>query len=406
MDSRYWLCTFEEETYLDYVKYVSEWKTKEEAIDLYFSFFESFGGKKGHYIIFYVKPKSAKKTAYFGGMCEIIGSVIYNRNDDEKYQVYENPFKNKTLHRVKDVLLTNATNANIKDIYLELFSDPSVANSKCLTSRSFSTKYVTNNLKIVNLHTDIGRVLTEIIYKKIEEDREREREKKDEKDIKDISDDIIVDEYREISHKGGSGRIDRKKNRKATESESVSVLSSLSGDEKSEGSRELGARRKRKSRTECEEYDEDEESGEEEYEEDKESLTEEETSRDIRIRQEDEDNTNGYIPIIIEPCVKKIKYDTLDDLIKHFCKCEDCNITNNNKLEFSKITKNCKKTIDKIKKYDCVVDEIIDEYYHFERKYDYFSGCSEEKEMKIIHIINPEHAYVNCYLILVSDAPK
>ena len=124
-------------------------------------------------------------------------------------------------------------------------------------------------------------------------------------------------------------------------------------------------------------------------------------SVDESVDESDEYLIKGHIPILFEPC-KKFIWD--GDIIKnfkyHYIECEKCIKTDNNDIQIIKQLNKSIYLIKKIKDID-EIEKYCNNYYNLTKCYYEVSDKLKDKNcINLLKIINYEHVYNKCILIL------
>jgi hypothetical protein len=156
----------------------------------------------------------------------------------------------------------------------------------------------------------------------------------------------------------------------------------------------------------------------EESETEKKELTEEEMAQ----QQRDEENKNGFIPIVVITC-KEFEFpdiaqpnDEMDEngntpdvnakcayLVDHFKRCNNCEMTNNNNREFSTlINTDCTMSYQTLSESSIECKLALESYYSCQ-KYDPFGGCIDKLTCKIFHINDTDSIYNGQLLIAIAQ---
>lgn len=125
-----------------------------------------------------------------------------------------------------------------------------------------------------------------------------------------------------------------------------------------------------------------------------EEVTDEHIHEEYDDIDTDDDNDNDLIPIMIVPCKKFIlpKKDIISNIINHLLHCKQCDITNNNPIDLSRILKTISKF--KIIKNAFDIDDIIECYQTCQI---YVTGKNT-----LLYIDDRSFIYDQCFIVLAS----
>jgi len=321
--------------------------------------YDSVGAKKNDIIIFYVKGKG------FSGMCKLSSD---QRNNNENLVIFRDKNFNKVIFDMEyfypfiDIITISSVINYIKSDRVGF---------KNIVS--FRNKFLAGTYKINSLDNDKGVILYKIMVDKLDTDKQVKKTKKT-SPIKTNS----KENLRKKSHKS-SGSIksnESNESNKHISSSSESIFETKSS--KSKNASDI-------------------------------------TSDDIPITSDrsnetlDNDLDYGrkgrvyYIPIMVSPCKNFLFPDDdeiIDYVIDHFKKCDKCEWTNNNNIEFHSVFDTARVEFMEVDEDDDEFDDALAAYQSL-KKYKFEHNFKRKNVVQIMHIIEDD-VYDDCLLLCWS----